>query len=302
MRRIEDVCGKKLPIIALFQAPTVERLAELIRHQTLPEEWPSLVLVQEGSTKPPFFCIHGVFGEVLGFRDLARHLGADQPVYGLQAQGLDGTTRCLTRVEDMAAAYIKEIQQFQPEGPYYLGGFSFGGAIAFEMATQLVEQGEEVAVLALIDTYPPNYQATGSILLKFLGSTPREQLLYIQRKLKYWKDKVVEFVSAQFLPARLKRVRKACAEARRNYAPRKYPGSVLLFRAKERPLGTAHDLYLGWDRLAGGGIEVREIPGDHLSIIDEPQVSYLATELRASLDKAYERNQRAVFERARARA
>src|SRR5205823_1434017 len=111
MHRIEQTWGKRIPIVALIQTPTIESLARLLRQEKEARNWSSLVMIQEGKKgKPPLFCVHGVFGEVLGFRDLARHLGPAQPVYGVQARGLDGKQPCFTRVDHMAAAYIDEIR------------------------------------------------------------------------------------------------------------------------------------------------------------------------------------------------
>jgi thioesterase domain-containing protein len=115
------------------------------------------VTIQIGGSKPPLFCVHAIDGNVLVFQNLARHLDPDQPVYGLQAKGLDGKQAPHTRFEDMAADYIKEIRTVQPEGPYLLAGYSSGGVVAFEMAQQLQAQGQQVELLALIDSYCPVY-------------------------------------------------------------------------------------------------------------------------------------------------
>src|SRR5262249_53897649 len=114
--------------------------------------WPSLVALQPEGSRPPFFCVHGLGGDVLFLRHLAAHLGLDQPLYALRRQGLEGVSPPHTRVEDMAAHYSQERAAFQPEGPYLLGGYSFGGLVAYEMARQLRANGQEVALLALIDT------------------------------------------------------------------------------------------------------------------------------------------------------
>jgi acyl carrier protein len=134
--RIQKYFGKRLPLATLFQAPTVARLAAVIQNEGTPG-WSSLVPIQPAGTKPPFFCIHAKGGNVLEYYDLARHLGADQPFYGLQALGLDPGREAHTCIADMAAHYIKEIREIQPAGPYFLGGRSMGGTIAFEMACQL---------------------------------------------------------------------------------------------------------------------------------------------------------------------
>lgn len=182
MNRVEEAFGTRLPVATLFQAPTVEKLAGLLRQEGWTPPWSSLVVIQAGGSNPPFFCVHDVGGGVLGFRDLARRLGPEQPVYGLQAQGLDGKRPCHRRVEEMAAHYLSEIRSVQPEGPYYLGGLSFGGAVAFEMAQQLRAQGQEVGLVALFDTFPTNYKPNSSLIIKFLLLPTRLKCFYLLRK------------------------------------------------------------------------------------------------------------------------
>jgi acyl carrier protein len=121
---IEKAFARKLPLATLFQAPTVEQLACILRQEGWSAPLSCLVAIQPGGSKPPFFCIHGPGGHVLSYYDLARHLGPNQPVYGLQALGLDGNHTPLTQIEDMAAHYIKEMRSLHPEGPYFLGGLA----------------------------------------------------------------------------------------------------------------------------------------------------------------------------------
>src|SRR5581483_10772790 len=121
-------------LATLFRASTIEALADIIRGDTRKPSWRCLVPIREGGSKPPLFLVHRAEGNVLLYRQLGRHLGPDQPVYGLQAQGLDGETDFECRFEDIAAHYVQEIQTVQPEGPYYLGGYCLGGTLALEMA------------------------------------------------------------------------------------------------------------------------------------------------------------------------
>ena len=153
--QVEKVTGKRLPVAALFHAPTIEQQARLMSRQEWSAQWKSLVAIQPAGSKPPFFCVHAHDGGVLFWRDLARHLGSDQPFYALQAQGLDGRQPPHDRIDEMAAHYIKEIRALQPEGPYFIGGHCIGGLIAFEMAQQLHAQGERMGLLALFDSYAP---------------------------------------------------------------------------------------------------------------------------------------------------
>ncbi|NJK48665.1 amino acid adenylation domain-containing protein [Candidatus Gracilibacteria bacterium] len=155
MAQIEQQFGKNLSLAMLFQHPTIEQLASLLRQQTDSLSWTPLVSIQPGGSKPPFFCVPGAGGNVIYLAHLARHLGSDQPFYGLQSLGLDGNSEPFTQVKDIATYYIKAIQTVQPQGPYFLGGHSFGAKVAFEMAQQLRSSGHEVALLAILDAPAP---------------------------------------------------------------------------------------------------------------------------------------------------
>jgi thioesterase domain-containing protein len=284
LNRVEQACGKRLPVATLFQAPTIEQLARLLRQEGWTPPWSSLVLVQAGGSKPPFFCVHGIGGGILGFRDLARRLGADQPVYGLQAQGLDGKHPCHRRVEDMAEHYIREIRSVQPEGPYHLGGLSFGGSVAFEMARQLHAQGQEVGLVALFDTFPGKYESKLTLFARFLSLAPAHKIRYLARK----SGELSNSARDLFLPHALKRVRKASREAAKHYAARSYPGPVVLFQATDKSLRSLENPVFGWKDLVLGGLEIHEITGSHTGIMAEPQVSNLAKELAVCLKDAAE--------------
>lgn len=160
MAQIQQAFGRHLPLALLLRAPTIEQLATLLREQTDVASWSSLVPIQPGGSAPPLFCVPEGGGNVLYFHALVQHLGPEQPFYGLHAQGLDGESAPHTRVEDMAAYYIEAIQAVKPQGPYLLGGHSFGGWIAFEMAQQLRKRGHEVARLFILDTPAPVFAGT----------------------------------------------------------------------------------------------------------------------------------------------
>ena len=149
LAHINQAIGQELPLVSVFQASTVEQMASLIRLRGWTSPGESLVTVQPNGLRPPFFCVHGY----AGYAGLAAHLGHEQPVYGL-VQGLEGN-RFYTRVEDLAAHYLRDVKAICPNGPYFLGGHSFGGLVAFEMASQLRRAGEEVGLLVLIDPTTP---------------------------------------------------------------------------------------------------------------------------------------------------
>ena len=279
MHRIEQQLGERLPLAALLQAPTIEQLAKILRHEEASAGFSSLVAIQPEGMRLPFFCVHGVGGNVVGFRDLARHLGNDQPFYALQPQGLDGKRECLTSIPEMAERYIQEIRKVQPEGPYRIGGYSFGGLVAYEMAQMLEAQGIEVSLLALFDTYPGKMESRAS-QLKNLRTLPlKEQVGFLFKKGSFVLMTLQKRLELQFLPRALRNVRQSCAKAAGNYDVQPYRGKVTLFRVREKSVGSLNDPYAIWWRVAGEGVDLREISGDHLSLLKEPQVRFLAEEL-----------------------
>ncbi len=308
---IERSFGCSLPLATLFQAPTVARLAAKLREWGWEAPWSSLVVIQHGaSERPPFFCVPGVGGNILGLYDLVRHLDPDQTVYGLQARGLDGQAEPLTRIEDIAAQHIAEIKAVLPNGPFLLGGLSFGGSVAFEMARQLDLAGDRVALVVLFDAFAPvpggpaRWISMTRRWSKKLGVRviyhARNLLFgpghieYFQGKARTLLQKVPGRIQKRIVPVRgskpltrtLRDVREANHRARRKYVPGLYRGRVTLFRAAVRWAGDSPARDMGWARLALGGVEIREVPGDHVKMMLRPQVALLAEQLRECIDRA----------------
>lgn len=320
MAQIQQQFGKNLPLATLFQSATIEQLANVLRQQTDSLSWSPLVPIQSQGSKPPFFCLPGAGGNVIYFYDLARHLGTEQPFYGLQALGLDGESEPFTCIEDMAAHYIKAIQAVQPQGPYFLAGHSSGGLVAFEMATQLQKQGHEIGLVAIFDMEAPipgRYPIGTdwddaqwltrivSIIEHFIGKNlnvsyealsllgPEEQLNYIGERLK-----MVDLLPPE---AGIKQVRglvqvfKANYQASAQYVPQQiYPAQVTFFRASEVYSDNTMTDELseirqqpswGWNQFSQEPVEVHIVPGDHITMLAEPHVSVLAQKLRFYLDK-----------------
>ena len=309
--QIEKVLGNNLPLTTLLQAPTVEELA-LVLSQTdepISSSCSSLVPIQSHGSKPPLFLVHGAGLHVLIFKDLATYLGSEHPLYGLQPKGLNSQQTPLFRVEDMAAHYIQAIQTIQPQGPYYLGGFSFGGLVAFEMAQQLVRQGQEVGLVALLDTFSPNCFQQLSLQdrrLRHLNNTLRFGSKYAFKLMgkhvqRSWQRRINKLTIKYYgslgkpLPYKLQ---EACvgggiAHAETSYVPEVYPGKLTLFRASEAPQEWSfnarnkpslddwynRDPQYGWGKLAGGGLEIVDVPGDHNLMLKEPNIEILATKL-----------------------
>ncbi|HET9209872.1 MAG TPA: thioesterase domain-containing protein, partial [Thermoanaerobaculia bacterium] len=268
-----------------------------------------------GSARPPFFCVHPAGGDVLCFVSLARHLGADHPFFGLRARGLEDDEPPCADLEEMAAHYVAEIRRVQPSGPYRVGGWSFGGLAAFEMARQLAAAGEEVALLAVLDTGPGNLTLeAGSPSPGFSPDDDVPWLLAIAEYVRGLRGVDPGVSGEELAPlepeARLRRfverlravgilhagedglrqlrrllaVYKTNTRIYRSYPPRPYPGPVTLFRAAGAVLDSRLGADLGWGRLTPRPVTVHEVPGDHITLLAEPNVGALAGRLRACLD------------------
>jgi amino acid adenylation domain-containing protein len=278
MHRIEQQLGQRLPLAVLLQAPTIAQLAQMMSEGN-DSSWSSLVALQAEGARAPFFCVHGVGGNVVGFRDLVRHLGTDQPFYALQPQGLDGKRKCLTSIPEMAERYIQEIKKVQPEGPYRIGGYSFGGLVAYEMAQQLNARGEQVALLALFDSYPGKEETRAEQIKNMMSLPLKERIGFMVKKGSFVLMTLRKRIELQFLARPLRNVRQACSKAAGQYEVQPYGGRVTLFRVREKSAGSLNDPYAIWWQMAAEGVELREISGDHLSLLKEPQVRFLAEEL-----------------------
>ena len=185
---------------------------------------------------------------------------------------------------EMAERYIREIRRVQPEGPYRIGGYSFGGLVAYEMAQQLQAQEQEVALLALFDTYPGKMESRASQMRNLSKIPLKEAATFLVKKGSFVLMTLRKRLELQMLPRALRNVRQACAKAAGEYEVQPYEGQVTLFRVKEKSVGSLNDPYAIWWRVAAGGVDLREISGDHLSLLKEPQVRLLAEELNHALD------------------
>ncbi|MEO1352349.1 MAG: SDR family NAD(P)-dependent oxidoreductase, partial [Cyanobacteria bacterium J06635_15] len=177
---IDEKFGKNMPLTTLFTAQTVEKLASLLGSEEDNSHWSPLVPIQPEGTQLPLFCIHGAGGNILMYRELVAYVGKDQPLYGLQAVGLDGGAP-ITRLQEMAEIYISHLRELQPEGPYLLLGLSVGGMIAVEMAHQLRQQGQEVAFLGMIDSLGPGYPKLMPVVPRFFSLLPFALSRNVQR-------------------------------------------------------------------------------------------------------------------------
>ncbi|HSS48117.1 MAG TPA: amino acid adenylation domain-containing protein [Thermoanaerobaculia bacterium] len=300
MAHLRDRFGHDLPLSILFENSTVEQLAERLRQESPGHAWSPLVPIQTGGDRPPLFLVHPAGGGVLGYLDLARHLGPDQPVYGLQAPGQLAHQRPLESIAELAALYIEAIRTVQPRGPYRLGGRSFGGCAAFEMARQLSGAGERAGLVVLLDTDiqlgqtepdPCEYLhvLVRETLPEIAHNLPRErplgeQLAWVLATLQQL-DKVPPGFAQEDMD-RYFHLYWINVLAGYHYRPHPYAGPLLLLRATDNPPGGEPDL--GWGPFAAGGLEIMEVPGTHHSLIQPPNVEAVAARLRARLERRAE--------------
>ena len=297
--RIQERLGKRVSVADVFRAPTIEALARLISgilsedsHHT------SLVPLRMQGTHAPLFVPHGAGGHVLCYNELAQHLGDTQPFFGLQTPQLEAGQIPASEIETMAAAYIEAIRNVQPVGPYWLAGWSMGGVIAFEIAQQLQQQQQEIALLALIDSRVPSEElsqpSAGEVLYWFareLGFSddnlriPTAETPVVYRKIErgLWKEaKTRGLVPAEMSLLEFMNVLntfKVNFNAVRRYQPRQYDGRIVLLTAERDQT----DKVTAWANLATRGIEHHVVPGDHFSMLKDPHVEILATRLCACL-------------------
>jgi len=311
--KIQKQFGQNLPLATLFQGSTIEQLASILRHQQGFTSWSPLVEIQPSGSRLPFFCVHPVGGNVLSYVELARCLGPDQPFYGLQAKGLDGQHSPYTKIEDMAAYYIEALRVVQPQGPYLLGGWSMGGIVAFEMAQQLQRQGHEVGLLALLDSWTPDYANKNSrgdfddtaLLSRFaeelgrrFGNTlpvsydvlqqihPLEQMNYILEQAKMAAIIPSDVGLMHLRP--LLEVFKRNLQAIQNYVPQLYPNQITFFQASVKLSQDLSDSVLGWNDLTVKPVKVYTVPGNHYTMLTMPYVQVLSDQLRQVLGLLHE--------------
>jgi len=305
MTKIERLTGKRLPLASLFEKPTIERMARLLNLDATAITWDALVPIKTGGAKMPLYIVHGAGLNVLLFNAVAMGLSPDQPVYGLQAKGLNGIDEPLTRIEDMAAHYIDSILAQNTDGPYALAGFSFGGIIAYEMARQLQEMGREVNLVALFDTNAYNtifYDPIGTKLrkqfsyyannivhtLKFVNgfsNTVVEKSTLLKRKVirRYW-----SLTKKQDQPGFFgysHKIDKCNQEALVRYQLKPQNIKVDVFKAETRTFYVKDTAFLGWRPFALNGVTVHNIPGEHNTIFKAPNDKIFAAELQKCLDR-----------------
>ncbi|WP_332836436.1 thioesterase domain-containing protein [Streptomyces capitiformicae] len=310
---IKQRYGVNIPIAGVLETPTVADLARRLSSAHAVPVFDPLVPIRPGGGRRPLFLVHPMGGNVLCYLPFARHLPADQPLYALQAAGADPATEPLRSMEALAASYIEALRRVQPQGPYRIGGWSFGGYVAFEMARQLTAAGEEVTDLFVLDTTAVtpgerHHHTEDELLVWFFwemlllergGRSPIETIPPHRTTLTEKFEYIAELAVAEgVLPAgtssavvrRLFDVYAAHWTAALDYRPTRLPLDLILLRATEpfpqelRPMHDAmgtqyNDRTNGWHHLVDGHVEVLPVPGDHLTLMEEPHVKTTAETL-----------------------
>jgi amino acid adenylation domain-containing protein len=302
LARVERLTGRRLPMATLLAGPTVERMAAALRLEGTTGAPGPLVPLRTDGTGRPLFLVHAAGGGAASYAVLARHL--DAPLYGLQSRGLDGDEVPRERVEEMAADYVAGVRAVQPAGPYRLGGWSMGGLVAFEMARGLEAAGEEVELLALIDSRAPREPSValsdgGAALVASFAmhlGLPRDQAVLAaeaaathppgERLRRAWEAaRAADLVPEELGLARFERlweVFHANVAAAARYRPEPCASDLLLVMPGDRA-GEAADEAARWGAITRGGVQIRTLGGDHFSLVREPHVRGLAALLCARL-------------------
>lgn len=300
---ISSVCGRELPPVVIYQAPSIATLAAVLEQPTVPR-FPALVQLRPGTKQPPVFIAHGMGGNIMDFYQVVKYFRTKNTIYGMQAKGIDGVEQPFERIEDMAQFFLDAIRELQPHGPYLLIGYSLGGLVTLEIAGRLSEDGEKVGLLAMLESYPHRKYLSPRQRLRLLVrlakrhatilvrlplrealsylAHPAERLVYMPRDGGSRNHRPSE---TWFTPA-MHRMRDCSYRALRNYRPRYYPGKIKFVRA-ETASGFPDDPSAIWANLAKE-FEVETVPGDHLGIITT-HFERLATVLSGYLREASDR-------------
>ena len=299
---IQALTGTALPLATLFQAATVASLANILRKDVPAPSWSSLVPIHPGGSKRPLFLMHGAEGNLLLYRQLVKHLGSDQPVYGLQSQGLNGSSPVHRTIQEMAAHYVQEIRNVQPHGPYLLGGYCLGGVISLEAAQQFTAQGEKVELVMMFDTYNTHAASQEQLQRLRLWHSIQNACFHLaniamipgEDRWKFLKEKFdiartrmgIRFRAASHKfqkrgtaapPAAYRNilVRQVNDQAAIDYVPQPYDGRVAVIRPKGCFRGLASRT-LGWDGVVRKQLELYELDVYTKGMLVEPFCRSLA--------------------------
>ncbi len=306
MVKIRQAIGLDIPLAKLLQHDTVAELAEYIVRKK-DTTWSPIVTIQSHGHRPPLFCVHPVGGNVLCYAQLSAALGDKQPVYGIQARGVDGSLEPFATLDSMVDEYLAGIREVQPTGPYNLAAWSSGGIIAYELARRIIDAGEQVASVALFDSFAPAlmridiaddamilselvrflnhfYQLNIDLTYEALSSVDAEERIAMTLA----SVKQTGFVPEEFDESYMRcfiAVCKANLQAISSYVEVQQPEiPLVLYRAtnpdgRSYPIDQVYASDLGWSQLAGRAIEVIDIEADHISMMAGREVHQIAREV-----------------------
>jgi oxalate---CoA ligase len=293
--RVQEEFGIELSLLALDRAPTLGELADTIRGRGATSS-SSLVEFRSAGPDSPLYCLPGSGGYFLSYAKLVSRGVPDRPIFGLRYDAFAQHQRYNYRIEELAAHCIGEIRARQPQGPYWLGGYSFGGIVAFEIAQQLIRQNQEIALLALFDAWAPGFprispplQRIGLHARKIMQLDSWGRMRYVTDRMRSAARKLGRLAGVpsdhrksdpQLDPVR--KLENANHRAAERYVPRPYPDRITLFRANTQHQAVGVDTdepTLGWGGLSESGVKVHSIPGAHDSIFHEPHVNVLVEKL-----------------------
>jgi thioesterase domain-containing protein/aryl carrier-like protein len=281
---IAKVSGRELPPVTIYHAPTIRAQAELLK-QTLAPRLPSLVELRSGCEECPVFAAHGLGGSAMEFFQVVKHVETVQAIYGMQARGTDGTEEPLDTIEAMAEFHLDAIRKMQPRGPYYLVGYSLGGLVTLEIARRILELGENVALLALLESYPhrrhvsleQRVRLAARLVVKHIsnmmelpaGDAAAYFLRPAERMSHYSRDERGRFrrqpPTGVWSTAAMQRVRDSGYLALQRYRPQYYSGKIAFVAARESS-EFPDDPVAVWGKLVGK-LTVETMPGDHFGIM-----------------------------------
>jgi thioesterase domain-containing protein len=257
-----ELCHRELSPIMIFQAPTIRDMSSLLQNSNDPLPCPHLLLVRPGTRTTPIFLAHGIGGDATQLFEIARNLQVSSAVYATQAPGIDATSKPLDSIEEMAAIYFRAIKSVQPQGPYFLIGYSFGGLVMMEIAQRLRAEGESIAFLAMLDTYPHRTRLSWKQRFPLLTRLAIRRLTSMAR---YFKNRrSLQPVKSPIELAR-ERVHSAESIAWRRYRPRFYSGNIYFLKAEITSCYPKNPRAV-WAPLVNQ-FELRTVPGDHTAMV-----------------------------------
>jgi amino acid adenylation domain-containing protein len=280
--QLEKLTGQAFPLSSLFKASTVCGFAELLQQDGWHAEWTSMVAVHPDGHLRPYFVVAPFRITALSFASLARHLGADRPLYVFQPQGMESDAPAHATVAEMAAHYISELKQVQPRGPYAIGGHCAGNWVAFEMASQLQAAGDELALLVLVDSEPPGVPAPPRPRMRHILHRTRHYLRHgrfrdaLRWQIGLARERFRAWRGAGSDRERVARVRAIHAQAHRDYQGGLVRGDALFIRSEESITLTDKDWHLKWADVITGELRVESVPGTHATLVEDANAKVIA--------------------------